>query len=76
MALLSGPPWLDIVGEAWKIGRGLLQGPSNNGMYEVLEYESTLELKDPDQATCYWERIQPQQRDIDQAKPDFGGDHA
>ncbi len=47
IALLSGLPWLDIVGEAWKIGRGLLQGPSNFGMYEVLEYESNLELKDP-----------------------------
>jgi hypothetical protein len=44
--LLSGLPWLEIVGEAWKIGRKLLQGRTNEGLCEVLEYESTLELKD------------------------------
>lgn len=46
IAILSGLPWLDVLGEAWKIARKVIQGRSYTGMYEVLEYESTLELKD------------------------------
>jgi len=46
IAVLSGLPWLDVLGEAWKILRKVVQGRSYRGMYEVLEYESTLELKD------------------------------
>ena len=41
-----GLPWFEIAGELWKIGRKLMRGLSNEGMYEVLEYESTLELHD------------------------------
>ena len=39
-------PWPEILGELWKFGRKVMRGLSNEGMYEVLEYESTLELKD------------------------------
>ena len=46
--LLSGLPWIEIVGDVWKIGRQMLQASSNAGLYEVLKYESTLELKDRD----------------------------
>ena len=46
IAVLSGLPWLDVLGEAWKIVRKVIQDRSYRGMYEVIEYESTLELKD------------------------------
>ncbi len=46
IAVLSGLPWLEVLGQAWKIVRKVMQGRSYRGMYEVLEYESTLELKD------------------------------
>ena len=46
IAVLSGLPWLDVLGEVWKIVRKVIQGRSYRGMYEVLEYESTLEVKD------------------------------
>jgi len=46
IAILSGLPWLDVLGEVWKILRKVIQGRSYRGMYEVIEYESTLELKD------------------------------
>ena len=36
----------EIAGELWKIGRKVMRGLANEGMYEVLEYESTLELHD------------------------------
>jgi hypothetical protein len=45
-ALLLGLPWLEIVVEAWKFGHKILRGMADEGMYEVLEYESTLELHD------------------------------
>lgn len=40
-------PWPEVLANAWKYGRKLLRGMSNEGMYETLEYESTLELLDP-----------------------------
>lgn len=45
-ALLLGLPWVEIVAEVWKLGRKILRGLADEGMYEVLEYESTLELLD------------------------------
>jgi hypothetical protein len=39
-------PWFEIVDQSWKISRQIMQRVVNQGMYEVLEYESTLELKD------------------------------
>ena len=44
--ILSGLPWVKIVEGAWKIIHVLAQRQSYAGMYEVLEYESMLELKD------------------------------
>lgn len=39
-------PWIEIIGEVWKIGRKALRGLANEGTYEVLDYETTLELHD------------------------------
>ena len=38
--------WLEVLGDVWKFVRKVMPGRSYKGMYEVLEYESTLELKD------------------------------
>ncbi len=43
---LLGLPWVEILTEAWKLSRKILRGLANEGMYEVLEFESTLELHD------------------------------
>ena len=37
---------MDILAEIWRLARHLWQGLADEGMYEVLEYESVLELKD------------------------------
>ena len=39
-------PWLDMIAVVWKLMRHLWQGLADEGMYEVVEYESVLELKD------------------------------
>jgi hypothetical protein len=39
-------PLFNIVTDLWKIGRKVVRGLSTEGMYEVITYESTLELKD------------------------------
>jgi hypothetical protein len=46
IAVLFGLPWIEIIAEIWKLSRRLWQGLADEGMYEVLEYESVLELKD------------------------------
>ena len=46
IAILLRLPWLEVLGEAWKVIRQVTPGRSFEGMYEVLNYESTLELKD------------------------------
>ena len=38
--------WFDALADIWKLGSKAIRGLSVDGMYEVLEYESTLELKD------------------------------
>ncbi len=45
-AVLFGLPWLEILAEAWKLGRKIWRGLAEEGMYEVLEYEAVYELKD------------------------------
>lgn len=45
-ASLLGFPWVEVLVEAWKFAGKILRGMTNEGMYEVLEYESTLELQD------------------------------
>jgi hypothetical protein len=47
IATLLGLPWVEIAAEAWKLGRKIWCGFANEGMYEVLEYDSTLELQTP-----------------------------
>ena len=37
-------PWIEILGVLWKYGRKVLRGLANEGVYEVLDYESTLEI--------------------------------
>ena len=44
--LLTGLPWIEILAQAWKLGRKIMRGLADEGMYEVLEYETTLELQD------------------------------
>ena len=44
--LLIELPWIEILGELWKISRKMMRGLSNEGTYEVLDYETTLELLD------------------------------
>jgi hypothetical protein len=44
--ILFGIPWPEIIGELWKFGRKVIRGLSHEGMYEVLAYETTLELHD------------------------------
>ena len=46
IALLLSLPWLDILAETYKLLRTLWRGLADEGMYEVLEHESTLELLD------------------------------
>ena len=44
--VLLGFPWTEVLRDAWKIARKAMQGRADRGLYEVLEYESALELKD------------------------------
>ena len=39
---LSGLPWLEVLGKLWTASRNALRGVAEEGMYEVLEYQSTL----------------------------------
>lgn len=45
-ALLLALPWIDILAETYRLLRSLWRGLADEGMYEVLEHESTLELLD------------------------------
>ncbi len=46
VTLLFSLPWLDITAELWQLTRKLWRGLADEGMYEVLDYTSTLELHD------------------------------
>jgi hypothetical protein len=46
-SLLKRLPWIDILIDAGKLGLAFLKGSAKIGMYEVLEYESTLKFQDP-----------------------------
>src|SRR5450759_5706723 len=48
LGMALGLPWFEIAGNLWRIGRKLMRGLSNEGVYEVLDYECTLEIKDKD----------------------------
>jgi hypothetical protein len=42
---ILGQPWSDVISGLWGIGRGIINKLTNNGIYETLDYESTLELQ-------------------------------
>ncbi len=46
LAPLAGLPWTDIAGGLWGIAQKAVQHLASGGVYEVLDYESTLELLD------------------------------
>ena len=46
MTMNLGLPWFELAGDLWKIGRKLMRGLANEGVYEVLEFEGTLEILD------------------------------
>ena len=52
-----GLPWFEVLGEIWRQGCKLFRGQANEGMYEVLEYESTLELVDKQGKSKYIQEI-------------------
>ena len=49
-------PWLDILVDVWEFGRKIWQGMTDEGMYEVLDYESTLELLDKNGRKAQFEK--------------------
>ena len=60
-------PWIEILAEIWKLLRQLWQGLADEGIYEVLEYESTLELLDKKGRSAKFqkrERVRYQQNNI------------
>jgi hypothetical protein len=48
IAVLLRQSWLDALGDVGKVVRKMVQTWSYRSMYEVLEYEATLELEDPE----------------------------
>ena len=46
IAALLGGPWLEITADLWHLSKKLWRGLADEGMYEVLEHEVVLELKD------------------------------
>jgi hypothetical protein len=48
IAVLFRLPCLEVLGNVGQVVRKIMQGRSYRGMYEVLEYEATLELEDPE----------------------------
>lgn len=45
-AILLDMPWVNILGDTWRFLRKTINRLSQEGIYEVLDYHSTLELKD------------------------------
>ncbi len=48
IGMILGLPWFEMAGTIWKIGRKLMRGLASEGVYEVLDYQCTLELKAKD----------------------------
>lgn len=60
-------PWLDVAAKSWQVARKLWHGLADEGMYEVLEYESRLELKDKHGRTAQFskrEKVRYRQNNI------------
>ncbi len=45
LSIILDIPWIGLVVETWKLGQKILRGFVEEGIYEVLDYEVTLELK-------------------------------
>jgi hypothetical protein len=56
IAVLLRLPWAAVLEDALKALRRLIEGRSYKGLYEVLEYESTLELKDREGKTATFKK--------------------
>lgn len=46
LSVVLDPRWIEIIAGAWKLGRRIFRGFTNEGIYEVLNYECEIELKD------------------------------
>jgi hypothetical protein len=46
LTFLVDPRWIQVIAQGWQLGRKILRGLANEGIYEVLDYECRLELKD------------------------------
>jgi hypothetical protein len=38
--------WVEVIAQVWKLGHKIFRGFAYEGMYEVLDYEYQIELKD------------------------------
>lgn len=45
LSIILDIPWIGIAVEVWKLGQKILRGFVEEGIYEVLDYEVTLELQ-------------------------------
>ena len=45
-SIANGIPWFDLLEKAWDVRHKLLPNAFKKGMYEVLEYETTVEIHD------------------------------
>lgn len=48
LSLALDPRWIEVAARAWKLGRKIFRGFANEGIYEVIDYECQLELRDKD----------------------------
>jgi len=47
LLLIAASEWLSMALEGWKVIRKLLSRRVQEGMYEILDFDSVLELQDP-----------------------------
>ncbi len=55
---ILGWPWFEYVAAGWKMAHKLWRGMTDEGLYEVLAHETTLELKDKQGATAHFSKRQ------------------
>jgi hypothetical protein len=46
LAIMLNSPWVAMAADLWSLARRLTRGMADEGMYEVVDYDSTLELVD------------------------------
>lgn len=46
-ATVLNTSWVETLASAWQLGKGIIVNRSHTGLYEVLNYESTLTIHDP-----------------------------